>query len=324
MQAPVYTASDDPGAVLDLFDQVLADLVRDSLPVIMPVGQGLLAGIAIIVIVIKGVRLALSGGIQPGELIEFLLLLTIPYTMIHYYNTPMMGSMTFPQVIISQGTWLQDVFSSNSIGNTFSLFMRAVETAWTRMMASFESLDFWTILGTGVDFFIHTFAAIFLTYLTLLMFIIVWLLTTAQVLLATIFLGIYVLLGPLFIPSMLFSPLAFFFWNWLRGLFQYSLYGAIAGAIQAVFTGVGNAYLNKLISSDFTVAELFSWTLVSMLIFSVGLLAALKVGEVAAAIVSGGGGASTGGMLTSAATTAATAGGSLAGRGAAGGLKGVG
>ena len=43
-------------------------------------------------------------------------------------------------------------------------------------------------------------------------------------------LAIVILLGPVFIPWLLFEPLAFLFWGWFRTLMVYTLYGVVAGS----------------------------------------------------------------------------------------------
>ena len=47
----------------------------------------------------------------------------------------------------------------------------------------------------------------------------------------------------MFIPWLLFEPLAFLFWGWFRTLMVYTLYGVVAGAILRVFMGVGMGYV---------------------------------------------------------------------------------
>ena len=76
-----------------------------------------------------------------------------------------------------------------------------------------------------------------LSLVTLLMIGLVWVILTAQLLLAILILGVYVMLGPICIPFLLTPPLNFFFWGWFKALLKYSLYGAVAGALLAMFSG---------------------------------------------------------------------------------------
>ena len=48
--------------------------------------------------------------------------------------------------------------------------------------------------------------------------------TYAQVIWAQVALALLIILGPIFIPFMVFEPLAFLFWGWFRAMITYSLY----------------------------------------------------------------------------------------------------
>ena len=98
----------------------------------------------------------------------------------------------------------------------------------------------------------------------------------------------------MFIPWLLFEPLAFLFWGWFRTLIVYTLYGVVAGAILRVFMGVGMGYVTTYTgalmgtgSSD--PAELGLWVVVLLPLVVSGLMAGMKVGELAAMLVSGSG-----------------------------------
>ena len=98
----------------------------------------------------------------------------------------------------------------------------------------------------------------------------------------------------MFIPWLLFEPLAFLFWGWFRTLIVYTLYGVVAGAILRVFMGVGMGYITTYTgalmgtgSSD--PAELGLWVVVLLPLVVSGLMAGMKVGELAAMLVSGSG-----------------------------------
>ena len=63
----------------------------------------------------------------------------------------------------------------------------------------------------------------------ILMLIVLFAVTYAQVIWAQIALAILIILGPIFIPFLVFEPLAFLFWGWFKGMLTYSLYAVIAG-----------------------------------------------------------------------------------------------
>ena len=68
----------------------------------------------------------------------------------------------------------------------------------------------------------------------------------AQVIWAQIALAILIILGPIFIPFLVFDPLSFLFWGWFRAMITYSLYAVIAGAVLRVFSAVGIAFITSM------------------------------------------------------------------------------
>ncbi|MDE2784903.1 MAG: type IV secretion system protein, partial [Gemmatimonadota bacterium] len=123
--------------------------------------------------------------------------------------------------------------------------------------------------------------------------------TYAQVIWAQVAIAIAILLGPVFIAFLLFEPLAFLFWGWFRTLMVYTLYGVVAGAVLRVFMGVGLGYITTYADALMGTgtadpAELWLWAVVLLPLVVCGLMASLKVGELAAMLVSGSGNAGSG------------------------------
>ncbi len=111
--------------------------------------------------------------------------------------------------------------------------------------------------------------------------------------------AIAILLGPVFIAFLLFEPLAFLFWGWFRTLMVYTLYGVVAGAVLRVFMGVGMGYITTYADALMGTGtsdpmELWLWAVVLLPLVVCGLMASLKVGELAAMLVSGSGNAGSG------------------------------
>ena len=140
----------------------------------------------------------------------------------------------------------------------------------------------------------------------LVVMVLLYALTYAQVIWAQIAIAILLLLGPIFIPMLVFGPLSFLFWGWFRSLITFSLYGVIAGAIMRAFLGVGLGFITTFAQST---ADLNSITNLGKWMFSIvpltvaALWAALNVGDLANMLVSGGGGGG-GGFMSSAAMAA--------------------
>ena len=149
--------------------------------------------------------------------------------------------------------------------------------------------------------------------------------TYAQVIWAQIALAILIILGPIFIPFLVFDPLSFLFWGWFRAMITYSLYAVIAGAVLRVFSAVGISYITTLGNANLDMRSLTDmglWMLAVAPLFVAGMLASLKCGELASMLVTSAGAAGSGlmGMATTAGA-AAVSGGVAAAKIGAGGIK---
>ena len=149
--------------------------------------------------------------------------------------------------------------------------------------------------------------------------------TYAQVIWAQIALAILIILGPIFIPFLVFDPLSFLFWGWVRAMVIYSLYAVMAGAVLRVFSAVGIAYITSLGNANLDMQSIMDvglWMLAVMPLFVSGMLASLKCGELASMLVTSGGAAGSGlmGMATTVGA-AAVSGGTAAAKVGAGAIK---
>ena len=153
------------------------------------------------------------------------------------------------------------------------------------------------VIGTSMMLFIF------------LCLVVIYAVTYAQVIWAQMAILILTFVGPMMIPWLVFEPMAFLFWGWFRSMITFALYGAIAGAIMRVFMSVSLGFLTTFLSTadvDDPV-QMVSWLLILLPLMAAGVIASLKVGELAGMLVSGGGGGGGAGM-TGALMTAATGG----------------
>ena len=235
----------------------LDSLTEAAGPEVLALGTGLFTGLALIVIVIAGVKIAFSGNIQPWEVVRLVIRIWIPWVMMQFYTT-----------------WIPPVIPP--LGN-----------------------------------FITAVAGSIILALLVLMLIVLFAVTYAQVIWAQIALAILIILGPIFIPFLVFEPMAFLFWGWFKGMLTYSLYAVIAGCVLRVFSAVGIAYITTLGGANLdtqSMTQVGLWTLAVIPLFIAGLLSSLKCGELAAMLVTGGGAAGSGlmGLATTAGMAAAS------------------
>ena len=282
-------------------DDVIMKVARDVSPEILQAGEAVLLGLAVIVICWAGLRTAFEG-FNSWTWIQALTTIMIPWSILAFYDTPLPGtSYTFPESIAGVGSWAMNVFMKDAIqvgprkiSEFGSKVYQIIQHSWDQM--SWSDLIFGTVkilltpivIGSSILFIFILFCAL-------------WVIVTAQVLWATIAIAVTIMLGPLFIPFLIFEPLAFLFWGWLRTLITYSLYGAVAGAILRVFMGLGFGYMEGVLdpsAASGSVANSLLWLASIVFLLIAGILSAFKVGELASSLVSGGGAAGAGLMST--------------------------
>ena len=71
---------------------------------IFTTGTTMLGFLAVIVVVLNGVKIAFSGNIQPWELVRVIIGIWIPWVMLQFYTTNIPGmTTTFPGMIAAGG-----------------------------------------------------------------------------------------------------------------------------------------------------------------------------------------------------------------------------
>ncbi len=278
-----------------LLDIVLETVVGGAAPDVLTLGHQLWGGLAAIVVAWAGLKIAFSGTLEPWALVRIVLSLAIPRTLLHYYSIPIPGvGFSFPAAVAAGGTWLQNLFISDVVSAAYTEMNALVHAFVAELRAAWASRSLMAVLTEGVTVFFSSVVTLIMGLPIVLGLVALFCLTYAQVIWAQVAVAIVILLGPVFIPWLLFEPLAFLFWGWFRTLMVYTLYGAVAGAILRVFMGVGLGYITTYTGAlmgtgPADAAELGRWLVVLMPLVISGLMAGMKVGELATMLVSGSG-----------------------------------
>ena len=294
---------------------------------IFTMGNAMLGFLAVIVVVLTGLKTAFSGNIQPWELVRVVIGVWIPWVMLQFYTTNIPGMIhTFPGMIAAGGNWLHELLIGDSL--------YAVQTELTNLFralakgqdAAAKEGDLLNIFTSGLHASMTAVAGFVMVIFMALMLLILAAVTYAQVIWAQVALAILIILGPVFIPFLVFDPLSFLFWGWFRAMITYSLYAVIAGAVLRIFSAVEIAYVTTLAQANMSMdsfMEVGIWTIAVVPFFIAGMLAALKCGELASMLVTGGGAGGSGlmGMATTAGMAVASGGATAAAKAGAGGVK---
>ena len=294
---------------------------------IFTTGNAMLGFLALIVVVLTGLKIAFSGNIQPWELVRVVIGVWIPWVMLQFYTTNIPGmAFTFPGMIAAGGNWLHDLLIGDTIYSLQTELANLVRSLAASQAAQAQQGDVMNIFTSGMHASMTAVAGFVMVLFMVLMLLLLAAVTYAQVIWAQVALAILIILGPIFIPFLVFDPLSFLFWGWFRAMLTYSFYAVIAGAVLRVFSAVGISYITSLANANLDIQSFMDvglWTLAVVPFFIAGMLAALKCGELASMLVTGGGAAGSGlmGMAATAGTVAASGGAAAAAKAGAGGIR---
>ena len=308
-------------------DTALESLTAAAGAEIFTLGNQMLTALALIVIVLSGLKIAFGGGLQPWELMRVVIGIWIPWVMLQFYTVNLPGMVfTFPHMIVAGGNWLNDLLVDDSVASVQEELTKLFKELSDAQEAAVESGDLLDVLTSGFQATMTQITAFFVVLFMALMMLVLSAVTYAQVIWAQIALAILIIVGPIFIPFLVFEPLAFLFWGWFRAMITYSLYAVIAGAVLRVFSAVGIAFITSMGQADLNFTSLMDvglWMLAVVPFFIAGILASLKIGELASMLVTGGGAGGSGlmGMVSTAGMAVASGGTAAAAKVGAGGMK---
>ena len=263
---------------------------------VLAAGRAIAAGLAVIGVVQRGASYALNGRVDVSGLLKFLLTASLVIGMLEWWGTPFPGlAMTPPEVVSGMGRWLVDQTVGTLGDDTFGAIRRLWDTF------TYEDTGFvgqlWTVITGGAAAAIGAAATFYAGTAMLLLAIGAAIAAMAQVIWAGVAIGICVLFGPVLVPWLLFQPLSFLFWGWLKTLLVYSLYGPIAVAVLHIFirATLGQA---ELVMTTGGWADGGGQALVSiltgLLLAATSIMAVIKIPALANGLVTGSGAAGSG------------------------------
>ena len=299
---PIQIPEDQLQDFKSFLDIVLDTVVGGAAPDVHAVGLQLWGGLAAVMVAWTGLRIAFSGTFDAWTMVKLVIGIAIPRTLLHYYVVPIPGvGMTFPAMMAGGGIWLQNLFLSDVVSAGYAETAGLVQAYSAHLSSAWSSGSLLSIVTAGVTVLFSSLVSVVMGASLVVALLLLFCITYAQVIWAQVALAIVILLGPIFIAFLIFEPLSFLFWGWFRTMMVYSLYGVVAGAILRVFMGVGLGYITTYAealmgTTTADPAELWLWAVVLLPLVACGLMAALKVGELASMLVSGSGSSGSGFM----------------------------
>ena len=265
--------------------QACQSLAATVAPSITAMGIRIVLALATIVMVWFGVQEALASahgeaGFSMGRFLNLFMLLTFAYAMVNYYDSSIPGLGFSIKGFIDGGTTnLVSLIGSDGSTTMLSEIHSASSKTGPSMLNSVMS-PYYAIVYFVVQFLLALLAAIVSAIL-------------AYGAIAATIIG---LLGPIFIPFLVFDKLDWLFWGWLKAYLGFSFYKVVAAATMNVLAHVLTNYyiqLGQSVSDPSTIVQTLP-LLVLLVLVNVYIL--FKIPTMTHSLFSGGSGGHDGGL----------------------------
>ncbi len=270
--------------VLGFVNRGCQSLLSGTSPTIDVIGIRMLLGLATIMMVWFGIQEALASahggpGFHMGKFLNFVMLLSFAYAFVYYYNTEIPGVGYSLTGFVRQGTSAL----ADSIGtDQANTMLQAIKT---------------TMAQSGPGMISMTEPYLLVVYaITQFMLAVLSALISAIIAYGAIAATILALVGPIFIPFMVFEKTEFLFWGWLKAYISFSFYKVVAAAAMSVLGQMFFGYYQGVasISSDQSQAAQNFPILLLLIIVNVFILT--QIPALTASIFSGHTGGHSGGV----------------------------
>jgi hypothetical protein len=221
--------------LFDFIAQACRSLAATVAPSITAMGIHIVLALATMVMVWFGVQEALASahgeaGFSMGRFLNLFMLLTFAYAMVNYYDTPIPGLGFSLKGFIDGGTInLVNLIGSDGSNAMLNEINAASSKTGPGLLNTMMS-PYYAIVYFAEQFLLALLAAI----------------VSAIVAYGAIAATIIGLLGPIFIPFLVFDKLDWLFWGWLKAYLGFSFYKVVAAATLNVLSHVLTNYYVQL------------------------------------------------------------------------------
>jgi hypothetical protein len=217
--------------LFDFISQGCQSLAATAAPSITAMGVHIVLSLATIMLVWFGVQEALASahgaaGFSMGRFLNLFMLLTFAYVMVNYYDSSIPGLGFSIKGFIDGGTAnLVTIIGSDGSTTMLSEIHTASSKTGPSLLNSMMS-PYYSLVYFVVQFLLALLAAAVSAIL-------------AYGAIASTIIG---LLGPIFIPFLVFDKLDWLFWGWLKAYLGFSFYKVVAAATMNVLCHVLTSY----------------------------------------------------------------------------------
>lgn len=254
----------------------ISGMVNTFEPQFLAMGRNMFMAFALIMLAWHGLKMMYEGdalGHSMFSFVQLILLLSIGYTLIFFYETPIpVVGISFSNLISDQAYQLARMLDQRTLesvqehlGRLRNLF---IEPDWLSILQSLIYAFIWlfVVVAEGVAFFI--------------------------IALSLIAANITAMIGPVFVPFFIVPKLDFLFWNWLKAFIEFSFLQVVAFAHLRLFENFLSRHLTTLPPGGIPDDQATVYGVGCIAMMAVFIVATLAVPFINHAIFAGGGGIS--------------------------------
>jgi len=205
-------------------------------PSVDALGLRICIALATIMLVWFGVQEALAAasggpGFNMGKFLNFFMLITFAYTMVKFYDSSIPGVGYSLKGFINGGAqYLVSIIGTDSVTSIQNTLNQAQSTNGPGIAKAMMN-PYFAIVYVVIQVMIAALSAI----------------VSAIIAYGAIGSAVIGLLGPVFIPFLVFQKLEFLFWGWLRAFIGFCFYKVLAAAVFSILGHLLAQYYTQLI-----------------------------------------------------------------------------
>jgi hypothetical protein len=223
--------------VLNWITQGCDTLTSTASPSIDALGLHICIALATIMLVWFGVQEALSSaqggpGFNMAKFLSFFMLITFAYVLVRFYDSSIPGIGYSLRGFINGGAqYLVSVIGNDSVTTIQNTLSQAQSNGGPGMMKALMN-PYYAIVYVIIQVLIATLTAV----------------VSAIVAYGAVASAVIGLLGPVFIPFLVFDKLEFLFWGWLRAFIGFCFYKVLAAAVLSILGHLLAQYYSQLVA----------------------------------------------------------------------------
>jgi len=223
--------------VLNWITQGCDTLTSTASPSIDALGLHICIALATIMLVWFGVQEALSSaqggpGFSMGKFLSFFMLITFAYVMVKFYDSSIPGIGYSLRGFINGGAqYLVSVIGNDSVTTIQNTLSKAQSNGGPGIVKALMN-PYYAIVYVIIQVLIATLTAV----------------VSAIVAYGAIASSVIGLLGPVFIPFLVFDKLDFLFWGWLRAFIGFCFYKVLAAAVLSILGHLLAQYYSQIVA----------------------------------------------------------------------------